>query len=331
MVTKCKSVLYAGGGGRNSAIDIVKFIAAASIPCLHINLVSTEAGYFICNYLGRLGVPVFFAISGALLSKSMGKKGSLTAYKQYSIHIGKLLAVWLSIFLPVLFLKNTFFSFTDFIQRILFMTPALLWYLTALLFAVVPFCFIKNRKVLYILAGLGYLWGTMFSQNYRFIFGNSMTEWYDHIFLTTRNGLLMGLFLMCMGELASKIGQKTFFFTHKYFLFIVAFICLYLEIWFVGNHVGVSTDRSQYFLFPLFVFTLMVIVLNSKYSTPHSKVLSDISMMIYVMQYGIILISWFLLKKIGYSNAVIVWINTIVFPVIFYYLIRETRLMKILY
>ena len=133
---------------RKSSLDIAKIVCACVIPCLHINLVSTKIGYYVCSYIGRLCVPVFFSISGIFLYQSVKKRGAYTAWYRYSAKIIKYLLTWFLIYLLPLVYTNTFSSSLNFVQKLLFMTPAFLWYLTALLFAAAPFCFVHNRIIL---------------------------------------------------------------------------------------------------------------------------------------------------------------------------------------
>ena len=86
----------------------------------------------------------------------------------------------------------------SFVQLLIFKTPGYLWYLSALLFAAVPFCLIKNRKLLYVFSIASYIVGTLFGGIYSEIVG--VCSLYDKIFLTTRNGLFFALPMMCVGE-----------------------------------------------------------------------------------------------------------------------------------
>lgn len=155
-------------------IDIGRVIFACLIPILHIALPQYTVVYIFRQYIARLGVPFFFAVSGMFLTKSIEKRGAATAWKKYSIRIGRILIVWLLIYSPILLVEST--SFPSLIQEIFFKTPAFLWYLSSLLFAAIPFCFIKNKKVLYGSAIMLYIIGTLFGESYKWLIGETVRK-----------------------------------------------------------------------------------------------------------------------------------------------------------
>lgn len=131
--------LYAG-------IDIVRLFFACMIPLLHIPFGDLVVITFLRQYVSRLGVPYFFAVSGFFLKQSMDCKGRYCAMAVYEKRVGRLLLTWLAIYSPILIA-----SYSDMLlllKEILFLTPAYLWYLTALLVAGIPFCLATNRKML---------------------------------------------------------------------------------------------------------------------------------------------------------------------------------------
>lgn len=174
-------------------IDIGRVIFACLIPMLHINF--TGVGIeIIRQYLSRLGVPFFFVVAGMFLVKSIENKGNVEALKQYASKIGRILLVWLVIYLPILLLRQEGVT----LQEFFFKTPAYLWYLTGLIAASVPFCLTRNRKMLFYASIILYVLGTLFSESYKWLIGGFPA--YEAIFLTTRNGLFFALPLMCIGE-----------------------------------------------------------------------------------------------------------------------------------
>ena len=62
-------------------IDIGRLIFACLIPLLHIGM-SDQVSFVVKQYVSRLGVPFFFAVSGMFLSKSIEKSGSAAALKK---------------------------------------------------------------------------------------------------------------------------------------------------------------------------------------------------------------------------------------------------------
>ena len=303
-------------------IEIGRFFFACAIPLLHISFQSGLIIDFIRQYISRLGVPFFFVVSGMFLIKSIEKNGATTALKRYLIRIGRLFGVWLIIYLPIIY--KTFDSVVSLLQHVMFLTPAYLWYLSGLLFASVPFCLIRNRKLLSILAIALYVLGTFFSGSYRWLI--NPISIYDKIFLTTRNGLFFGLPLMCIGELSWRLKN------YKPYVFIIGLL-LFFEIVFVGLHSGSEDDRSMYFLLPLFML-FFVVMLREWNVSLKSSILGGMSTAIYVMQFGIITISKILLRHIGIDSdlaALVTYLFVIVIPCALYFAFRKTRIIKFLF
>lgn len=150
-------------------IDVGRVIFACLIPILHIPFSDSMVIDIIRQYISRLGVPFFFAISGMFLSKSIEKFGINAALKRYLIRVGRVLLIWLLIYSPLLIIGAD--SYLRLFQQILFKTPAFLWYLSSLLFAAIPFCLVKNRKTLYVCAAVLYIFGTIFGETYKWLLG----------------------------------------------------------------------------------------------------------------------------------------------------------------
>lgn len=259
-----------------TGIDIGRVIFACLIPLLHISFPENAAVSIVQQYFSRLGVPFFFAVSGMFLSRSVERYGK-AAFKKYCLRVGRVLLIWLIIYLPVFIAWTS--SFGGFIQEILFKTPGYLWYLTALLFAAVPFYLVKNRKALFVCSFAFYIIGTLFGETYKWWLGG-MPE-YESIFLTTRNGLFFGLPLMCVCELSWKTEKP------NYCYLLLSWLALSGEISFVGLHAAPTDDRSLYLLLPLLIFFLLP-AFRAWNPRINGKYLRGISSAIYVMQFGII-------------------------------------------
>ena len=148
-------------------IDVGRVFFACLIPMLHIGLSGTVVD-FIRQYLSRLGVPFFFAVSGMFLAESINKRGHREACRRYVWNTGRLLLVWLIIYMPLFIFQSGGIPLREF----LFRTPAYLWFLTSLLIAAIPFCLVRNRKALQYAAVPLYIWGTIFGG------GISMADWW---------------------------------------------------------------------------------------------------------------------------------------------------------
>lgn len=304
---------------RYTGIDICRLVFACLIPLLHISLPPSTPLYIVRQYISRLGVPFFFAVSGMFLSKAIAGKGNLTAMKKQLRRIGVMLCLWFCIYAP-LFSRGRYS-----INEYLFLTPGYLWYLNAMLFALLPFCLIKDERAKHGIALILYIAGTFFGGNYQWLSGGG-TEWYAEIFLSTRNGLFFAFPLMCVGEMAweAKDSMRKL---------LIAAGLLFAEITFVGAHVSNDVDRSMYFCLPL--FTLYFISAVRKWNPKIQNAdLAGYSSAIYLMQYGLIWAGGKVLGVLHLTNLYWNWavyILVLIAPVIFYRLIRNRKVARILF
>lgn len=148
-----------------TGIEIGRVLFACLIPLLHISFSDSICIEVIRQYFSRLGVPYFYAVSGMFLGMSFENRDRGEIFKQYEKKIAGLFLVWLVIYSPI------FLAWRVSLQEMIFKTPAYLWYLTGLLFAAIPFCFIGNKKVKFILAVGLYTFGTLFGDTYRWLVG----------------------------------------------------------------------------------------------------------------------------------------------------------------
>ena len=306
-----------------TGIDIGRVLFACIIPLLHISFPESAAVSIVRQYLSRLGVPFFFAVSGMFLCKSVENYGSKAALKKYLFRIGRVLLIWLFIYLPIFIAWAS--SFGDLIQQILFKTPGYLWYLSGLLFAAVPFCLVKNRKALYVCAFVLYIIGTLFGGTYKWLLGGM--PWYESIFLTTRNGLFFGLPLMCVGELTWKTKKP------NYALLLLSWLALAGEVTFVGFHASSADDRSMYLLLPFCIFRLLP-VFRSWNPQIKGKHLGGISSAIYVMQFGIITVLQYVFSVFdvrGTIPYIAVFLVVIIIPTALYLLLRNRKIVKVVF
>ena len=302
-----------------TGIEVLRVTCACLIPLLHISF-STPGVYYLQQYLARLGVPFFFSISGLFLSQSVRKRGEKEAWERYAKKISRLFLIWLIIYLPLLIVTGNFS-----IREVLFRTPAFLWYLGSMLIASIPFCFVKNRKVLYSISLILYVVGTLFGDTYRWLLGGMPI--YEKIFITTRNGIFFALPMMLIGEVALALRKK------YSAVSILAYILLAIEITIVGAHIQPGCDRSMYILMPGFIlFSLRTIMeWNPRVNVTY---LGGISSAIYLMQYGVITVMTTIFSKLLIPSALIGWfvyILVFIFPTVFYIITKETKIAKILF
>lgn len=288
---------------RFTGIDLVKLFFAFAIPFLHIGFERTAAIVMIRECVSRLGVPFFFAASGMLLADRCNG-GRTEALKKYIIRIGRLLLLWLIIYLPIMVIYHYEGNIISFVQLLLFKTPGYLWYLSALLFAAVPFCLIKNRTILLCVSMILYMVGTAGGGNYSEFFGEFTL--YNSIFLTTRNGLFFALPLMCIGEHANVHAGKG----NKYFLLSISLLLYWTEVFSVNYLLGVPAehDHSMYFLIPFVIYCLIRVVRDWNPELPNYSLISNCSTAIYVVQYGCIALIGKIYEVIGIPNPIRCWV-----------------------
>ena len=69
-------------------VDIGRVIFACLIPILHMALPGAVTP-FVQQYISRLGVPFFYAVSGMLLYNSLQKRAPVDAWKRYATKIAR--------------------------------------------------------------------------------------------------------------------------------------------------------------------------------------------------------------------------------------------------
>lgn len=318
----------------NKGLSCGKLLFALLIPFLHIPFSDIFGIEIIRQYVARLGVPFFFAASGYLLSISIRSRGQTPALKRYVVRIGTLLVTWLLVYFPIFIRSKEFIEMP--VKLILFKTPGFLWYLTAMLFAAIPFCLAKNRKVLYIVAGTLYIIGTLMGGSYSWLVDDC--PFYSNIFLTTRNGLFFALPLMCTGEIVwSTINKESFVWTTAYRVGIVCeYIVFCAEVSFCRSRVLSGVDCSMYFTLPLMTFLLLLFFLTHFNSGSDaleykSRFINKWSSAIYLLQYGVIQVGGALLHRVGISTdlvGMIIYILIVVIALLFAVLLNKAKWSK---
>ena len=149
-----------------NGIDLARFIFACLIPLLHINLPGAIVPY-IQQYISRLGVPFFFAVSGMFLYRKNNGIYNFDLLWKFAKRIGILLLVWVAIYFPIFFRNGDLLH----ANKIIFDTPGYLWYLSAIFIASIPFCLIRRRNLLYCGSFILYAIGTFCSDSYKWMWG----------------------------------------------------------------------------------------------------------------------------------------------------------------
>ena len=210
-----------------NCIDLLKFICAILVIIIHIkpfgNVVSKSISdclnFGLQNYLARIAVPFFFVSSGFFLyKKSSIKDFDITYSIQYIKKLFRLYFTWTIIYLPLIirdllkdeqginhailiFFRNSIFT-GSFVH---------LWFIPALIFAVVLVSFLLKRKInpkTIITISLLFYITSLFAQSwFGFIkplefqlptFWSSL-KFIQRIIETTRDGLFEGFFFVSLG------------------------------------------------------------------------------------------------------------------------------------
>lgn len=215
------------------------------------------------------------------------------------------------------------------LRELLFRTPAYLWYLSAVCFAVIPFCLVKNRKALWVAALFLYVIGTWMSDSYSWVYEGEMRavrEAYQAHFLTTRNGLFFALPCLCIGEYAWK---KSMFPSNCTYLLISMFI-FFTEITIVRSQAERNADTSMYLTMLPFTYQLLRCLLDIKVSL-NTHFLRSCSEKIYLMQFGIIHIMGRLCDYADITSnekAWIIYIAAICLPMLFVFVSQKDKKMQ---
>lgn len=265
-----------------NGIDAAKFLCSILVVAIHFSPFGKAGGiyeylnYGITNYVARIAVPFFFISSGYFLFR----KTSLGSFdtgvvKQYVLRILKLYLVWSAIYLPInvyhaINLKRGFLrSALTYLREFLFIgSYTHLWYLNALIVAVIAVSFLLYKKVspncVFLLAFLLYFIG---------LFGNS---WFGlaiplrtaaprlwgvlhrlkDVFATTRNGIFDGFIFVSIGMLFAFYGNRikkraaaAGFLASMILLGFEIFLLRYCQIEMLGTDMFLFLVPAAYFFF----------------------------------------------------------------------------------
>ena len=184
---------------------------------------------YIINTISTIGVTSFFIMSGFLLfRKPVGKE----RIKKQIFRILKLYGCWTIVYLPLDIYKylkdglNFPQAIVDFVQKAIFNgTYYHMWYLPSLIVAICVVYIMKNRRYILITVTAGLMIIGIFTDTY----GISFPKVYYTIFLTTRNGLFMGSFLVAIGKCLADYESKLRNLKKWKLILPVAIVALYVE------------------------------------------------------------------------------------------------------
>lgn len=228
-------------------IDIMKFLMAFCVVCIHIGALYQYSYSKVVLFTIHSAVPFFFVTSGFFLWQKFRASDFATCILiGYTKKVLIMYAFWIVVYLPLSI--GTIIHGSDqlvLLKRIIlvgeipFSWP--LWYLHALVVSIfIIWCFVKRRAHLSViwLIGLG-LMALGFAINKADV--NSISpslkaaiEWYNDVFMTTRNGIFLGIGYVTTGMMISKyqayIKSKAYNMFLGVALLAAAIMCFILEV-----------------------------------------------------------------------------------------------------
>lgn len=284
------------------AIDLLKFIFAILIMCLHGDLFDGSLhGLYFEKLIVRLSVPFFFVASGFFYGRKIYREKALGPITKNYV---SRLAVKLLVFEPIsvlLHIVQNLFSTNQSvlvillkaIQSILFYPQGALWYIQAVIVAIlilVPFIK-KGREDLALLTGLLLYPFALLCNRYYFLCEGTAVGYvvtiYMRLFISARNGVFIGLLYVSMGVFMAKkwdfLKQIETWFS---MLMPAASLCYILEVVFTNRQAGLD-DNALYITHLVLIPTLFLLAGSQKWSGLNNHinapVLRNLSTSIYLL------------------------------------------------
>ena len=303
---------------RNPSVDIAKFVAAIFVIGIHtrpLSDISEIADFFLCDIIFRTAVPFFAVCTGYYISKKIRSNGYepilRMAFRVLLLYVG-----WSLFYLIILsfsWKKSGYLSINSYVgwckSFLIGGSYFHLWYLAQLFWALLLFCPIVKYvpdKYRIILAAI--LWIIdVFVYVYSDILGvgSSFVHFYYYTgAITGSAGRLLPLLLIgnliATRQIRSKIIVR--------FGSFICFLGLVLEVLLINN---LGAERFSYvlFTFPLSGFVFMSVIGIDTSGHYNTRVLSKVSMNIYMIHPAVIFICGLLNIK---SPFLLFWVTTLV-------------------
>lgn len=167
----------------------------------------------ICEIISTAAIPIFFVLSGYLFFL---KPFTAQRLKNQLLRVLKLYLAWKVVYLPISLLSNVQNRLTllegvwAFIRDLIF-PDSHLWYLTALMLALVIVSLIRNMKLRYsAVLSVGLFIAGLLLDTYKFSVPQLSRgiELYLSVFHTARNGLFFGTIYVYLGYIFSRVDFK---------------------------------------------------------------------------------------------------------------------------
>lgn len=218
-------------------------------------------------------------------------------------------------------------------------TPSYLWFLTSMLVGGFLQIALWEIRAKWVIAVFLYIIGTLLN-SYQFLLPQlRIVDIYYDVFLTSRNGLFFAFPLMVVGILCRKSKHGP----HSLHVSLISLCCAVIlfciEVSLVMNHASNDQDTSMYFTIPLVTFCLVntLINLNSYFNAALGEVSGCAkfwrysSMVIYVVQFGLIMLFAKLENIFGIYSFWLTWVLVITTSLAIARLTHRTRLQQLLF
>lgn len=209
-----------------NSIDIAKFFFCICIICLHTQIFSFLPSlplFLLTKAVFRLAVPFFFVCSGFFLGCKLFRE-STDAYwgtvKKYCLRLATPLLIFGVINCIIAYVSNDaedtapLKNVADIIRHIIFYPYGALWFLQASLIGALLLYPLLKKNMLGFGLCLGFLLyiPALICNNYYFVTVGSDVQdavnLYVKYFISARNGLFVGFFMITLGVWTSKIFLK---------------------------------------------------------------------------------------------------------------------------
>ena len=282
-------------------IDILKLFFCLCIVALHSRaLINWKYVYYIQNGVFRLAVPFFFCTSGFFIGKKIQSgKSAQSVIHNFIVRVFPAYLLFLII--------NTLFYIRDLVvikhlggkeivinvfKSLIFYPQGALWYVWASIIALLILKpFIESNKVrLAVFLGVGLYSFALIGNTYYFLIENTILQkvidFYLNYFISTRNGLFVGLLFMSLGIECSKFNVNKF---HNLLVdFILLYILFVMEIFFLRDKTYVDDKALYIMLIPLIPTLLLgASKINLKLNIP-SKKMRDLSVGVYFLHRAVL-------------------------------------------
>lgn len=257
-------------------------------------------------------MPFFFVASGFFFGKQLfTAKDRNHVLKKYLIRLGIPLAFWEIVNIVIEILKQFFVKKQpvskiayNVIKSILFYPYGALWYVQALMIALIIIAYIYKKgwfeKGLFISVVL-YTVGLLGNSYYFLIYGTKVQRTIDcylDMFVSTRNAFFVALYFVLMGVWIAAHENWVKEIKGKKVIAISAYVVYFLEIYLIRDCKS-ADDKSMFLFFLVLVPLLFIVVIDSNLTTTKAKVLRSYSTGIYFMHKAVIHIWLIVFAVIG--------------------------------